>query len=117
MLELAPLEKIERLEGLETTLKPLFEKDTKKYYSNLELVCISTDLLYQSHLQLEQIAQKRNTGILTLYEYNRLNIESNKLTKQAIAYLITNDKNFIYWNDEDIQEEFKNSMLGNVEEC
>ena len=117
MLQLIPLEKIESLESLETTLKPLFEKDTKKYYSNLELICISTKLLYNSHLKMQLIAQKRNDATLTLYEYKNLNSEANILTKKSIAYLKTFDKDIIYWNDEDIEEEFKSSMLGNVEEC
>ena len=116
MLKLIPLEKIESLESLETTLKPLNEKDTKKYYSSIDLICNSIDLVYQSHLKMELIAQKRNDGTLTAEDHQKLILDANNLTKKAILYANTNNKDFIYWNDEDIENEFKNSMLGIVEE-
>ena len=117
MLQLIPLEKIERLESLETALKPLNERDRRKHYSNLELICNSMNLIYQSHLKLELISQKRNDETLTAEEYQKLSIEANQQTKKAHVYLSTYEKDCIYWNDEDIEKEFKSMIFGNVEEC
>ncbi|KAB7891556.1 hypothetical protein [Poseidonibacter ostreae] len=117
MLQLIPLEKIESLESLETTLKPLNERDRRKHYSNLELICNSMNLIYQSHLKLELIAQKRNEATLTAEEHLKLSIEANQQTKKAHEYLSTLEKDCIYWNDEDIEHEFKCCMLQDVNEC
>lgn len=116
MQEITSLNKLEPLKSLETRLNPLYEKDTKKYYSNLELICESINLLYQSHLHIKQIQQKRNEKILTLKENLTLSTEANYLTKKAIAYLSTLDKDFICWNDEDIENEINSMILGKVEE-
>ena len=114
---ITPLNQLEPLESLETRLNPLFEKDTKKYYSSIDLICEGVNLLYQSHLQLEQINQKRNDNTLTLQENLKLSIEVNHLTQRALVYLSTYEKDCIFWNDEDIENKINSMIFGNVEKC
>lgn len=110
MLQLIPLEK---LKPLEVNLKHMKKRDMRKYYSSVDLTSMSMDLLYKAHLLFEQIEEHQ----CTKENYNQILIESNNLTKKA--YLISNllNKNPIYWNDEDIEHDFVNMMLLDVEKC
>lgn len=69
------------------------------------------NLIYQSSLLL-----KEGTSA-TAEEHLKLSIEANNQTMKAYVYLSTLEKDCIYWNDEDVEDEFKCSMLGNVKEC
>lgn len=117
MQQLQPLNSLKPLNSLETRLKPMFEKDTRKYYSNLELVCKSTNLLYESHLLMEEIAIKRDNQELTLQEHYILNKKANHKIYRAYNILNVIDKNPTFWNDEDIEHDFVNMMLSDVEKC
>lgn len=117
MQELQPLESLTPLQGLEIRLNSQFEKNNKKYYSNLDLVCMSTELLYKAHLVMEQIQQKRSYKTISIDEHKSLLLQSNNLTKKGFLLLKMYEKDSIFWNDKDIENKFKKLMLGNVKEC
>lgn len=117
MQQLQPLNSLKPLNNLDDRLKPMFERDTRKYYSNLDLVCMCTNLLYESHLLLEKIDIKRGNQELTLHEHYLLNKKANQKIYKAYSILNTIDKSPIFWNDEDIEHDFVNLMLSDVEKC
>lgn len=111
MQQLQPLNSLKPLNSLETRLKPMFEKDTRKYYSNLELISKGTELLYEAYLLTE------DSENLSLQEKCNLNRKVKSKLLKANVFLNIIDKNPIFWNDEDIEHDFVNMMLSDVEEC
>ena len=103
MEELEILNRLEPLERLEVSLNI---KDTRGYYSNIDLICMSTDLLYKSSLLLNSIQVKRNNKSLTMQEYNKLFIEATENTLKAKILTTMEQESFLFWNDKDINECF-----------
>ncbi len=111
MKELECLNSLEPLKSLEINLRI---EDTKVYYSNVNLLCMSMNFIYKSTLILNSIEVKRNNKSLTIQEYKNLRYNAYVNTLKANLLLDIEKSSYLFWNNEDIKSYFVSKLNNKI---